>query len=138
MEAGVAGSENVALTVVFAVTLVAPSVGMTFETVGGVVSTVQMRLTGVTSTPPKPSNARTAKVCEPSVRLVKVAGEVQALKAASSNLHSNVAPAEVDEKLKLAELLLDRPNRPLSMIVLRVLVVWRKLVSNAASSKAIS
>ena len=117
------GSENVALMVEFGATLVAPSVGITFATVGGVVSTVQMRLAGVASIPPKPSKARTAKVCEPSVRLLKLAGEAQVLKTAPSKLHSNVAPAKVDEKLKLAELLLDKPNGPLSMTVLSVLVV---------------
>src|ERR1044071_10462583 len=72
-------------------------------TVGGLVSTIQVRVAGDGSTRPTGSLARTANVCEPPAR-VKACGEVHAVDAAAASLHSKVAvgSGERNSKVTLA------------------------------------
>ena len=73
---------------------------------GGVVSAggwiVQVWVAGVASVLPAGSVARTRKVCAPRARPVRSRGLVQAANGAASSEHSNVEPASVAEKAKVA------------------------------------
>ena len=84
---------------------------------GAVVSTVQVRLAGLASVFPAVSVAFTSKVCEPSDSPLYSFGEVQLSKAPLSSLHSKVALLSLEEKLKLAVVLLRVPEGPEVMLV---------------------
>ena len=91
-------AENVAgwvVIVVFGVTVSCVS--------GGVVSTTQVRVAGVASMLPAASRARTSKVCEPSVTLVRACGLVAAANAAASTRLSNVELVSLEVKVNEAE-----------------------------------
>ena len=68
--AGFIASLKLATTVVMGGTLLALLVGAVLDTVGGMVSTVQVKLAGEGSTLPAGSVAVTLKVCEPLTRPV--------------------------------------------------------------------
>jgi hypothetical protein len=98
-----------------ATTPVASSLGVTSVTVGGVASVpsvamIQLRPVGVGSVLLAGSVARTWKVWSPFARPVYALGDAQALKAAPSRLHVKVEPVSLDEKAKLAVLLLTVPD----------------------------
>jgi len=84
---------------------------------GGAVSTVNILESGDVSTLPKESLARTSKMWEPSERVVYSLGLVQAVYAAPSIRHSNVAPASGEEKPKEALFTAIVPDGPESMVV---------------------
>src|SRR5205809_56529 len=65
-------------------------------------STVQVWLAGVGSALPAGSVACTAKMCVPSPRPLRPAGEVHAARMAPSSLHWKVVPVSFDENEKVA------------------------------------
>src|SRR5690349_1340205 len=67
---------------------------------------VQDNVAGVGSRLPAASFARTANVCGPSVSGPNTAGDAQALKGPAYMLHSNVPPASLAVKEKVALVLL--------------------------------
>jgi hypothetical protein len=80
---------------------------------GAVVSTVHVCVAGVASTLPASPLARTEKVCDPSARPEYDLGAVHASYAPPSSLHSNDAPAGVEEKSNDAVLEATVPLGPL-------------------------
>ena len=89
-------------------------------TAGATVSTVIVRVAGVASTLPAGSMARTSKVCEPSLRPMKLPGELQVVNAAGlveSIRHWNVAVPSGELKAQLALAVAMVPVGPLSMFV---------------------
>ncbi|HMC56812.1 MAG TPA: hypothetical protein VKH19_16660 [Gemmatimonadaceae bacterium] len=70
---------------------------------GGVLSTTQVNDAGVASVLPAESRARTSKVCEPSVILVRACGLVAAANAAPSTRLSNVELVSFEVKVNEAE-----------------------------------
>jgi len=74
---------------------------------GAVVSTIQVKESGVASVLPAASVARTEKVCEPSSSPVMLVGGVQAAYAPVSSLHWKLDPVSLDVKEKAAELDVD-------------------------------
>ena len=103
--------------------------------VGPVVSTSQVKLAGVGSALVAASIARTWNVCEASVKLVYVLGEVQAANVPPSSLHSKLAtpePTSVPLKLNVAEeLLLGFDGLP-SMVVFGGMVSFTLSVREAS------
>src|SRR5205809_830149 len=91
-------------------------------------STVQVRLAGVASTLPAGSVAWTWKVCGPSPRPLRPAGEVHAARAPPSSPHRNVVPASFDEKEKVAAASLTSGFGPALIVVcgglLSTATVW--------------
>ena len=73
------------------------------DAAGAVVSTVQVRVGGDASALPRPSLARTEKVCEPSESPLYAFGLVHACQPAESSLHSNDAPGSGEENSNEAE-----------------------------------
>ena len=84
---------------------------------GGVVSTIQDRLAGERSVFCAGSTARTLKVCGPWRRPETLFGETHAENPAPSSEQSNVDPASVDEKVRVASLEFTCPEGPESMDV---------------------
>jgi hypothetical protein len=84
---------------------------------GAVVSTVHAWVAAVASVLPAGSVARTWKVCEPSLTAAYSAGLVQAVKAASSRVHSKLESSSPAEKWKLASAPLVRAGGPALMLV---------------------
>src|SRR5436190_2599675 len=70
---------------------------------GGVLSTTQVNDAGVASVLPAESRARTSKVCEPSVILVRACGLVAAANAAPSTRLSNVELVSFEVNVNEAE-----------------------------------
>src|SRR5918992_2585687 len=83
----------------------------------GASSTFHDRIAGVASTLPAASFARTFSEWSPTLRLEYVFGEAQALNAASSSEHSNVAAASFEENANVALVPDTVPDGPLSMVV---------------------
>src|SRR5688572_28901830 len=77
-------------------------VGVTRLTRGAMVSTIQVRLAGVSSTFPAVSAALTRKVWLPLLRLDSEAGEPHAYQEPASSWHRN-EPASSIENWKLAD-----------------------------------
>jgi hypothetical protein len=97
-------------------------------------------LTGLASTLPAASLARTEKLCVPSERPVYSLGELQAEKAWASSLHSKVTPDSGEEKEKLAEVLVTWPEMPESRVVsggaLSTVTVWAVEVDSLSGDAA--
>ena len=89
---------------------------LTTRATGGA-ETVQENVAGERSTRDSVSMARTASVCPPTPRPVNDAGDVQAVNAPASSLHSNVTPGSSDEKVNVADVATVVGSGPLSMIV---------------------
>src|SRR5690606_10631952 len=70
---------------------------------GGVVMIRHDHTAGEASTLPAWSMARTANVCEPSFKPLRVCGELQAVQAPASRRHSNRTPASSALKAKVAD-----------------------------------
>jgi hypothetical protein len=105
-------------TVTLPVLLTLPSAGLVMTgAAGAIVSTVHVRVAGVGSVLPAESVARTAKVWEPSPRPVYVRGDVHAVNAAPSRLHSNVAAGSSAEKLNVAVVNAVEPSGPEPIVV---------------------
>ena len=66
---------------------------------------------------PAASVARTSKVWEPLTKPVYLVGDTQALKAASSSLHSKIEFGSEEEKVNVASLCFTVPESPESMVV---------------------
>jgi hypothetical protein len=75
-------------------------------------TTVQVRIAGVESIFPATSVLTTWKVCNPSARLSVAKGETQSSISTSSRAQAKVAPASLDEKVKVAEVSLTVPDGP--------------------------
>src|SRR5438270_5423559 len=83
---------------------------------GGVVSRCHVHVAGLGSVLPAGSVARMSTVCWLSVRPLNVFGLVQALQAPPSIRHSNVEPASVAPKLKVAAALLGSAGLPVMTV----------------------
>src|SRR4051794_21471374 len=85
---------------------------------GAMLSTVQIRWAGVSSSFPAASIAPTRNVCEPCVRWVRWTGDVQGAKGAPSFFeHSKWAFDSFEEKVILAEVDLENAGGPESTAV---------------------
>ena len=107
---------------------------------GLAVSTDQLNCAGVKSTLPAASLARTANVCGPSLRLLYVAGLVQALKPPLSSWHSKArfagsVTSSVPEKWKTAVVALVGLVGPLSTVVVGgvLSVIWKAWGTSGAT-----
>ena len=83
---------------------------------------------------PAASVAFTAKVWEPSLRLLRLFGELQLVKAAPSRLHWKVEFASLEEKSKLGEALLDWLVGLVSMVVSGATVSTVQVVEGGEAS----
>ncbi len=84
---------------------------------GGVVSTVNVRLSGVGSGLLAGSTARTVSVWEPSGSVGVVNGEEQGLKPPASILHSKVAVLSFDSNVNWGAEVLVGPAGPVRIVV---------------------
>jgi hypothetical protein len=108
------GEENVNVGVG---SLVVPEGPESIVVSGGVASTVNVRESGVGSTLPAGSMARTENVWEPSARCTVVFGELQGEKAPASTLHLKRAPDSGEENVNVGVGSLVVPEGPESIVV---------------------
>ena len=108
---------------------------------GALVSTVMVRLAGLASVLPAASVARTSKVWGPSVSAAVVCGELQAVSAAESTRHSNVA-LDSEENSNVGVESPVSPLAPVSMVVsggvVSIVQVWLAGVGSTLSAASMA